>query len=162
MDDTPFQIVERKVLVIDTLCDTIAKRCLKHTLSTAERYSIILRHMVDKIALSSGAAKVNLAVVRSEASQTVSQLPIHSDISAGNSLPRIVKDVVYQHFGEVYLLDLDQWLTIVDNTHFAPGPGVVYDADGSTQNERKFFFEFLKRVCGFLTTVCDQTTPQPQ
>jgi len=54
--------------------------------------------------------------------------------------------VVYKHFGEVLpLLDLDQWLTIVDNTHFTPGHGVVYDADGSTKNERQFFFEIPQK-----------------
>jgi S-adenosylmethionine synthetase len=54
----------------------------------------------------------------------------------------IVRDTVYEHFKEVLpLLDLNQWLMIVDNTHFAPGPGVVYEHDGSTKNERQFFFE---------------------
>jgi len=60
VDGTSFEIVERKgVGHPDTLCDTIAEKvsqaysqyCLNH-------YGIILRHMVDKIALSGGAAKV--------------------------------------------------------------------------------------------------------
>lgn len=150
VDDNPFEIVERKGIGHpDTLCDTIAEKvsqaysqyCLGH-------YGIILRHMVDKIAMSGGAAKVkfgggemqkpirlylNCRFTRSYQRETIPYL-------------EIVKGVVYRHFGEVLpLLDLDQWLTIVDNTHFAPGPGVVYDADGSTRNERQFFFEIPQK-----------------
>lgn len=150
VDDTPFEIVERKGIGHpDTLCDTIAEKisqaysqyCLKH-------YGIILRHMVDKIALSGGAAKVKFGGGEM-------QKPIRLYLNCRftrtyqqEDIPyiAIVKDVVYHHFGEVLpFLDLDQWLTIVDNTHFAPGPGVVYDTDGSTQNERKFFFDIPRK-----------------
>jgi len=150
VDKTAFEVVERKgVGHPDTLCDTIAEKvsqaysqyCLKH-------YGVILRHMVDKIALSGGASKVkfgggemqkpirlylNCRFTRTYQQETVPYL-------------EIVKNVVYQHFGEILpLLDLDQWLTIVDNTHFAPGPGVVYEADGTTQNERQHFFEIPQK-----------------
>ena len=150
VDKTAFEVVERKgVGHPDTLCDTIAEKvsqaysqyCLKH-------YGVILRHMVDKIALSGGASKVkfgggemqkpirlylNCRFTRTYQQETVPYL-------------EIVKDVVYQHFGEILpLLDLDQWLTVVDNTHFAPGPGVVYEADGTTQNERQHFFEIPEK-----------------
>lgn len=150
VDDTPFEIVERKgVGHPDTLCDTIAEKVSQaYSQYCMERYGIILRHMVDKIALSGGAAKVkfgggemqkpirlylNCRFTRTYQQETIPYL-------------EIVKAVVYKHFGEVLpLLDLDQWLMIVDNTHFAPGPGVVYDADGSTQNERQFFFEIPQK-----------------
>jgi S-adenosylmethionine synthetase len=150
VDETAFEVVERKGIGHpDTLCDTIAEKisqaysqyCLKH-------YGVILRHMVDKIALSGGASKVkfgggemqkpirlylNCRFTRTYQQETVPYL-------------EIVKNVVYAHLGEVLpLLDLDRWLTIVDNTHFAPGPGVVYEADGSTQNERQFFFEIPEK-----------------
>ncbi len=150
VDETAFEIVERKGIGHpDTLCDTIAEKvsqaysqyCLNH-------YGVILRHMVDKIALSGGTSKVmfgggemqkpirlylNCRFTRTYQQETVPYL-------------EIVKETVYKHFGEVLpLLDLDRWLTIVDNTHFAPGPGVVYEADGSTQNERQFFFEIPKK-----------------
>lgn len=146
IDDTEFEVVERKgVGHPDTLCDAIAEKvsqaysryCLKH-------YGIILRHMVDKIALSGGASRVkfgggemlkpirlylNCRFTRTYQQETIPYLDI-------------VRQVVYRHLGDVLpLLGLDQWLTIVDNTHFAPGPGVVYEADGSTKNERQFFFE---------------------
>jgi len=150
VDDTPFEIVERKGIGHpDTLCDTIAEKVSQaYSQYCLERYSIILRHMVDKIALSGGAAKVKFGGGEM-------QKPIRLYLNCRftrtyqqEAIPylKIVKDVVYKHFGEVLpLLDLDQWLTIVDNTHFAPGPGVVYDADGSTQNERQFFFEIPQK-----------------
>lgn len=150
IENTEFEVVERKGIGHpDTLCDTIAEKvsqaysqyCLKH-------YGIILRHMVDKIALSGGTSKVkfgggemqkpirlylNCRFTRTYQQETIPYLDI-------------VKETVYRHFGEVLpLLDLEQWLMIVDNTHFAPGPGVVYEADGSTQNERQFFFEIPKK-----------------
>lgn len=146
IDNTQFEVVERKGIGHpDTLCDTLAEKisqaysqyCLKH-------YGIILRHMVDKIALSGGSAKVKFG---SGEMQKPIRLYLNCRFTRTwqqESIPylEIVKETVYKHMGDVLpLLDLDQWLTIVDNTHFAPGPGVVYEADGSTQNEREFFFE---------------------
>ena len=104
--------------------------------------------MVDKIALSGGMTKVRFGCGEM-------QKPIRLYLNCRftrtyqqEAIPylEIVKDTVYKHFGDVLpLLDLDQWLMIVDNTHFAPDPGVVYEADGSTQNERQFFFEIPQK-----------------
>lgn len=150
VDETAFEVVERKgVGHPDTLCDTIAEKVSQaYSQYCLEHYGVILRHMVDKIALSGGASKVkfgggemqkpirlylNCRFTRTYQEETVPYL-------------EIVKDVVYKHFGDILpLLDLDQWLTIVDNTHFAPGPGVVYEADGTTQNERQHFFEIPQK-----------------
>lgn len=146
IDDTDYEVVERKgVGHPDTLCDTIAEKISQaYSQYCLEHYGIILRHMVDKIALSGGSAKVkfgggemqkpirlylNCRFTRTYQDETIPYL-------------QIVTEVVRKHFGEILpLLDLDKWLMIVDNTHFAPGPGVVYEADGSTRNERQFFFE---------------------
>lgn len=146
IDVTDYEIVERKGIGHpDTLCDTIAEKVSQaYSQYCLDHYGIILRHMVDKIALSGGSAKVkfgggemqkpirlylNCRFTRTYQSETIPYL-------------EIVTDVVRKHFEEVLpLLDLDKWLMIVDNTHFAPGPGVVYEADGSTLNERQFFFE---------------------
>jgi len=150
IDNTEFEIVERKGIGHpDTLCDTIAEKvsqtysqyCLKH-------YGIILRHMVDKIALSGGAAKVKFG---GGEMQTPIRLYLNCRFTRTyqqETIPylEIVKETVYKHLGNVLpLLDLNQWLMIVDNTHFAPGPGVVYEADGSTPNERQFFFEIPQK-----------------
>jgi S-adenosylmethionine synthetase len=153
IDETEFEVVERKGIGHpDTFCDTIAEKvsqayslyCLKH-------YGTILRHMVDKIALSGGSSKVMFGGGEM-------QKPIRLYLNCRftrtfqkESIPYldIVKEVVREHFGNVLpLLNVDEWLTIIDNTHFAPGPGVVYDADGSTQNERQFFFEIPKKEFG--------------
>lgn len=150
IDDTNYEIVERKgVGHPDTLCDTIAEKisqaysqyCLGH-------YGIILRHMVDKIALSGGSAKVKFG---GGEMQTPIRLYLNCRFTRtyqSETIPylEIVTAVVRKHFGETLpLLDLEKWLMIVDNTHFAPGPGVVYEADGSTQNERQFFFDIPKK-----------------
>lgn len=150
IDNTEFEIVERKGIGHpDTLCDMIAEKvsqsysqyCLKH-------YGTILRHMVDKIALSGGATKVKFG---SGEMQKPIRLYLNCRFTRTyqqETIPylEIVKDTVYKHFGNVLpLLELDQWLVIVDNTHFAPGPGVVYEADGTTRNERQFFFEIPKK-----------------
>jgi len=150
INSTEFEIVERKGIGHpDTLCDTIAEKVSQaYSQYCLNRYGIILRHMVDKIALSGGAAKVkfgggemqkpirlylNCRFTRTWQQETIPYL-------------EIVKETVYRHLGDVLpLLDLDKWLIIKDNTHFAPGPGVVYEADGSTQNERQFFFEIPQK-----------------
>jgi S-adenosylmethionine synthetase len=150
IDDTEFEVVERKGIGHpDTLCDTIAEKVSQaYSQYCLKRYGIILRHMVDKIALSGGASKVKFGGGEM-------QKPIRLYLNCRFTrtyqkeiIPylEIVKDVVYKHFGEILpLLDLEQWLMIVDNTHFAPGPGVVYESDGTTQNERQFFFEIPEK-----------------
>lgn len=150
VDNTLFEIVERKgVGHPDTLCDTIAEKVSQaYSQYCLERYGIILRHMVDKIALSGGAVKVRFSGGEMQKPVKLYLNCRFTRIYQQETIPylKIVKEVVYKHLGEVLpLLDLDQWLSIVDNTHFTPGPGVVYDADGSTQNERKFFFEIPQK-----------------
>ncbi len=146
VDDTEFEVVERKGMGHpDTLCDTIAEKISQaYSQYCLKCYGVILRHMVDKIALSGGSAQVKLGGGEM-------QKPIRLYLNCRftrtwqqETIPylEIVKETVYQHLGDVLpLLDLDRWLMIVDNTHFAPGPGVVYENDGSTKNERQFFFE---------------------
>ena len=60
INDTEFEIVERKGIGHpDTLCDTIAEKVSQaYSQYCLDHYGVILRHMVDKIALSGGAAKV--------------------------------------------------------------------------------------------------------
>lgn len=150
IDDSEYEIVERKGIGHpDTLCDTLAEKISQaYSQYCLSRYGLILRHMVDKIALSGGATKVKFG---SGEMQKPIRLYLNCRFTRTfqqETIPylEIVKDIVYKHFGEVLpLFDLDQWLMIIDNTHFAPGPGVVYEADGSTQNERQFFFEIPQK-----------------
>lgn len=146
IDDTPFEIVERKGLGHpDTLCDAIAEKIsAAYSKYCLDRYDVVLRHMVDKIALSGGSAKVGFG---SGEMQSPIRLYLNCRFTRyyqQESIPylEIAKQAVYTHLRSVMpLLELDKWLTIVDNTHFSPGPGVVYDAKGTTRNERQYFFE---------------------
>lgn len=146
IDKTVYEVVERKGIGHpDTLCDTLAEKISQaYSQYCLAKYGIVLRHMVDKIALSGGSAMVKFGGGKM-------QKPIRLYLNCRftrnymkEDIPYldIVKKVVYEHFGKVMpLLDLDEWLIIVDNTHFSQGPGVVYDADGTSKNERQFFFE---------------------
>lgn len=146
IDRTIFEVVERKGIGHpDTLCDTLSEKISQaYSQYCLKNYGIILRHMVDKIALSGGSSKVMFGGGQM-------QKPIRLYLNCrftrtfnGKEVPymKIVKEVVYAHLGKILpLLDLDKWLLIVDNTHFSQGPGVVYDSDGTTKNERQFFFE---------------------
>lgn len=146
IDKIDFEVVERKGIGHpDTLCDTLAEKisvaysqyCLNH-------YGVILRHMVDKIALSGGASMVKFGGGEMKKPIKLYLNCRFTRTYQKETIPyfEIVKNVVHKHFKEVLpLLDVEKWLTIVDNTHNAPGPGIVYEADGTTKNERQYFFE---------------------
>jgi S-adenosylmethionine synthetase len=146
INDTPFEVVERKGIGHpDTLCDTLAEKISqRYSQHCLENYGVVLRHMVDKIALSGGSSKVSFG--GGEMQQPI-RLYLNCRFTRTYQkqiIPymEIVQDVVYKHFNNVLpLLDVEKWLQIIDNTHFSPGPGVVYEADGLTKNERQFFFE---------------------
>jgi S-adenosylmethionine synthetase len=146
IDETPFELVERKGIGHpDTLCDMIAEGVSQaYARYCLERYGVILRHMVDKIAISGGGARVMFGGGEMQKPVRL-YLNCRFTRSFGKeSIPylEIVREVVHQQFSQVLpLLNLDQWLVIVDNTHFSQGPGVVYEGDGTTRNERQFFFE---------------------
>lgn len=146
IDKTHFEVVERKGIGHpDTLCDTLAEKISQaYSQYCLNKYGKILRHMVDKIALSGGSAKVMFG-----GGEMLTPIRLYLNCRftrtfQGEPVPYldIVTKVVHGHFaGVLPLLDLDEWLFIVDNTHSAPGPGVVYEADGTSKNERQFFFE---------------------
>jgi len=58
----------------------------------------------------------------------------------------IVTKTIKDYFKELFpLLDVEKFLEIVDNTHHNEGPGVIYNSDDSTKNERKKFFEVVNQ-----------------
>ncbi len=144
--ETEYEVVERKGIGHpDTLCDTIAEKISRaYSQYCLEKYGIILRHMVDKIALAGGASRVKFG-----SGEMVTPVRLYLNCRftrsyQGEPIPylEIATKVAHAHFAEVMpLFDTSKWLTIVDNTHVSPGPGVVYAEDGNTQNERRFFFE---------------------
>lgn len=55
---------------------------------------------------------------------------------------KIVSITIKEYLNDLFpMLDLEKNLIIVDNTHHNEGPGVVYNLDNTTKNERKNFFE---------------------
>lgn len=146
IDQTKFEVVERKGIGHpDTLCDTIAEKISRrYSTYCLQEYGVILRHMLDKIALSGGSSKVQFG-----SGDMINPIRLYLNCRFtrswnGKKIPYldIVNEVVAEHFSEVLpLLNQGSFLQIVDNTHFSPGPGVVYEPDGSTQNERQYFFE---------------------
>ncbi len=145
-DQMEYEVVERKGLGHpDTLCDTLAEKISgAYSLYCLERYGIILRHMVDKIALAGGSTRVKFG-----GGEMAKPIRFYLNCRFTRTYQRetipyfqIVRKTTQEHFNEVMpLLDLEQWFIIVDNTHSSPGPGVVYTNEGSTPNERQFFFE---------------------
>jgi len=146
IDETEFEIVERKgVGHPDTLCDTIAEKISRAYSQYCQRqYGVILRHMVDKIALSGGTTKVTFGggkmlkpvklFLNCRFTRTYENRPV--------PYVSIVREVVEAHLAEtIPLFARKRWLRIIDNTHFSPGPGVVYEADGTSRNDRRFFFD---------------------
>ncbi len=143
--ETPFEVVERKGIGHpDTLCDTIAEKISQaYSQYTLNEHGVVLRHMVDKIALAGGASHVQFG-------KGFMERPIHLYLNCrftkdfeGREVPYldIASNAAKKHFKAVMpLLDVEQWLTIIDNTHMAPGPGVVHSKDGNTKNERGHFF----------------------
>lgn len=154
VDNTPFEIVERKGIGHpDTLCDTIAELVSQaYSLYCLERYGVILRHMVDKIAMSGGSSRVRFG-----GGEMIKPVRLYLNCRftrafQGEAIPylEIANGVIRDHFARVIpLLNTDAWLTVVDNTHFSQGPGVVYSADDTSVNERRHFFDVPER--GFAT-----------
>lgn len=141
-----YEVVERKGIGHpDTLCDTIAEKISRaYSQYCLEKYGIILRHMVDKIALAGGASRVRFG--GGEMTNPV-RLYLNCRFTRsyhGETIPylEIATKIAHEHFRAVMpLFDTSKWLTVVDNTHMSPGPGVVYEEDDTTKNERRFFFE---------------------
>lgn len=62
---------------------------------------------------------------------------------------KIIKNTIINYFNELFpLLDTEKFLEIIDNTHHNEGPGVVYNDNGETNNERKKFFEAVDQEDG--------------
>ena len=145
IDNSPFEVVERKgVGHPDTLSDTLAEKVsIAYSQYCLDRYGLILRHMVDKIALAGGSTKVSFG-----GGHFIKPIRLYLNCRftrqyQNEAIPYldIVRGVVDKHSSETIPLLPIEWIEIVDNTHFAPGPGVVYEQDGTTKNERQFFFE---------------------
>lgn len=148
IDDQLFEVVETKGKGHpDNICDTLAEKissnyskyCIKH-------YGVILRHMIDKLSILGGGSKVHFG--KSEMIAPI-RLLINgrfTDRYKNEKIDymKIVTKTIKAYFKELFpLLDIEKYLVIVDNTHHNEGPGVVYNNDETTKNERIKFFEVI-------------------
>lgn len=150
-NEMPFEVVETKGKGHpDNICDTLAEKIsAQYSKYCLEKYGVILRHMIDKLSILGGGSKVSFGM-----GKMVSPIRVLINGRFTNKFGTeiidymsIVVDTVKSYFRELFpLLDVDEFLKIIDNTHHNEGPGVVYDVDGNTKNERKAFFEVLDDV----------------
>lgn len=148
IDNTKFEVVETKGKGHpDNICDTLAEKisanysnyCLKN-------YGVILRHMVDKLSILGGGSKVGFGFGKMTSNIRILVNGRFTSKFKNEEINymTIVSNTIHEYFEELFpLLDHKKYLTIIDNTHCNEGPGVVYDNNGTTHNDRKAFFEAI-------------------
>lgn len=146
IDNMQFEVVETKGKGHpDNICDTLAEKIsANYSRYCLDKYGVILRHMIDKLSILGGGSKVYFGK-----GEMISPIRI---LINGRFTDRykkekidymsIVENTIKGYFKELFpLLDVDRYLSIIDNTHHNEGPGVVYNVDNTTKNERERFFE---------------------
>jgi S-adenosylmethionine synthetase len=145
MDNQLIEIIERKGIGHpDTICDILAERISQqYSKYCIDHFGVILRHMVDKIAILGGKSNVTFGGGEMiEPIRILLNCRFTKNVGDKN-IPylSISKKVIYDFFKEIMPeLDSKKWIKIVNNIHFSQGPGVVYESDGKTKNEREYFF----------------------
>ena len=148
INDIQFEVVETKGKGHpDNICDTLAEKISSnYSKYCMEKYGVILRHMIDKLSILGGGSKVHFG--KSEMIEPIKIL-INGRFTNRYKEEKIdymsiVESTVKSYFKELFpLLDVDNFLSIIDNTHHNEGPGVVYNDDETSKNERKNFYEAL-------------------
>lgn len=146
INEQPFEVVETKGKGHpDNICDTLAEKIsANYSNYCIEHYGVILRHMIDKLSILGGGSKVQFGKGEMVAPIRMLVNGRFTDRFKNEKIDymEIVTSTITNYFKELFpLLDTDKFLIIVDNTHHNEGPGVVYNEDGSTKNDRKKFFE---------------------
>lgn len=150
IDDVLFEVVETKGKGHpDNICDTLAEKIsAAYSRYCVEHYGVVLRHMIDKLSILGGGSKVKFG-----GGEMVSPIKLLINGRFTNCFQKekidymaIVTKTIKDYFKELFpLLDVEKFLEIVDNTHHNEGPGVIYNSDDSTKNERKKFFEVVNQ-----------------
>lgn len=144
IDEQPFEIVERKGLGHpDTICDSIAEAIsVEYSLYCIENFGYVLRHMIDKISVTGGLTKVSFG-----GGKIITPAKVHlkgrfTDSVDNISIPykEISERVIYEHFKDIYFDFKKEYIVIENNTHFSPGPGIIFNKEGESRNERGGFF----------------------
>ncbi len=144
VDNVRYEVVERKGIGHpDTICDAVAENISRaFSEYTLREWGVVLRHMLDKIAIQGGSSRVTFG-----GGEMLKPAKLYLNCRftrevADRKVPYfdIARDAIHAEFKKaVPAFDAERWLEIVDNTHFSQGPGVVYDVD-EKPNERQFFF----------------------
>lgn len=146
INNQKFEVVETKGKGHpDNICDTLAEKIsANYSKYCIEQYGVILRHMIDKLSILGGGSKVKFGGGEMIAPIRMLINGRFTDRYKNDKIDymKIVSDTIKSYFKELFpLLDINKYLLIIDNTHHNEGPGVVYDIDNTTKNERMKFFE---------------------
>lgn len=146
IDKKNFEVVETKGKGHpDNICDTLAEKIsANYSMYCLKNYGVILRHMIDKLSILGGGSKVYFGK-----GEMISPIRVlingrFTDRYKSDKIDYmfIVKDTIKKYFKELFpLLDIEKYLIIIDNTHHNEGPGVVYEKNNTTKNDREKFFE---------------------
>lgn len=146
IDNQKFEVVETKGKGHpDNICDTLAEKIsANYSKYCLEYYGVILRHMIDKLSILGGGSKVQFGggEITSPIKILVNGRFTNRYKNEKIDYMKIVSKTIKDYFKDLFpLLDVENYLMIVDNTHHNEGPGVVYNGDNTTKNERIKFFE---------------------
>jgi len=150
IDDNLFEVVETKGKGHpDNICDTLAEKIsAAYSRYCIKNYGVILRHMIDKLSILGGGSKVTFGGGKMTSPIKILINGRFTDRFEEEKINymEIVTKTIKDYFNELFpLLDVDKFLEIVDNTHHNEGPGVVYNNDDTTKNERKKFYEVVNK-----------------
>ena len=150
ISDTLFEVVETKGKGHpDNICDTLAEKISsEYSKYCLEKYGVILRHMIDKLSILGGGSKVKFG-----GGEMISPIKIlingrFTDRFKNQKIDymKIVSQTIEDYFNELFpMLDFQKYVEIIDNTHHNEGPGVVYNNDDTTKNEREKFYEVVSK-----------------
>ena len=150
INDTLFEVVETKGKGHpDNICDTLAEKISsEYSKYCLEKYGVILRHMIDKLSILGGGSKVKFG-----GGEMISPIKIlingrFTDRFKNQKIDymKIVSQTIEDYFNELFpMLDFQKYVEIIDNTHHNEGPGVVYNNDDTTKNEREKFYEVVSK-----------------
>lgn len=146
IDKQDFEVVETKGKGHpDNICDTLAEKIsTNYSNYCLNNYGVILRHMIDKLSILGGGSVVKFGGGKMTAPIRILVNGRFTDRFNNERIDymNIVSNTIKNYFNELFpMLDLNNDLIIIDNTHHNEGPGVIYDENNNTKNERKNFFE---------------------
>lgn len=150
IDNIKFEVVETKGKGHpDNICDTLAEKISNnYSKYCLENYGVILRHMIDKLSILGGGSKVIFGGGKMTSPIRIlinGRFTDHINNKEINYM-KIVEETIKDYFKELFPeLDIDKYLKIIDNTHHNEGPGVIFNSDNTTKNEREKFYEVVDK-----------------